>query len=64
MDINLWDLIYDIFLFFINVIDKCSTLWNSSFTVGDYTITFSTILTGSLLLVIGLLLVKKLIPVA
>lgn len=64
MDINLWDFIYDIYIFFINVIDTCSELWNSSFKVGDYVITFKSVLTGSLILVMGLLLVKKLIPVA
>lgn len=61
---NLWDFIYEIFLFFISVIDTCSNLWNASFTVGDYVITFKAILTGSLILIMGLLLVKKLIPVA
>ena len=51
---NVWDWLVDVF----NSFEK---LWNSSFQVGDYIISFQSILTSSLLLIVGLLLVKKLI---
>lgn len=61
---NIWDFIYGIFTFLMEVINTFEKLWNWSFTIGDNTITFSSILTTSLLLVIGLILVKKLVPAA
>lgn len=61
---NIWDFILSIYNFFIEVMNFCFNLWNSSFTVGDYVISFQGILTTSLILVIGLVLVKKLVPVA
>ena len=51
---NIWNWLVDVFKSF-------ETLWNYSFEIGEYTITFQSILTSSLLLVVGLLLVKKLI---
>ena len=51
---NVWDWIVEVF----NNFEK---LWNSSFQVGDYSISFQSILTTSLLLIVGMLLVKKLI---
>ena len=51
---NVWDWIVEVF----NSFEK---LWNASFQVGDYSISFQSILTTSLLLIVGLLLVKKLI---
>ena len=51
---NIWDWLVDVF-------NSFETLWNYSFEIGEYTITFQSILTSSLLLVVGLLLVKKLI---
>ena len=52
--INIWNWLVDVFKSF-------ETLWNYSFEIGEYTITFQSILTTSLLLIVGLLLVKKLI---
>lgn len=51
---NIWNWLVEVFKSF-------ETLWNYSFEIGEYTITFQSILTTSLLLVVGLLLVKKLI---
>ena len=51
---NIWNWLVDVFKSF-------ETLWNYSFEIGEYTITFQSILTTSLLLAVGLLLVKKLI---
>ena len=51
---NVWDWIVEVF----NSFEK---LWNASFQVGDYNISFQSILTTSLLLIVGMLLVKKLI---
>ncbi len=51
---NIWDWIVEVF----NSFEK---LWNASFQVGDYNISFQSILTTSLLLIVGMLLVKKLI---
>lgn len=52
--INIWNWLVEVFKSF-------ETLWNYSFEIGEYTITFQSILTSSLLLIVGLLLVKKLI---
>lgn len=52
--INIWNWLVQVFKSF-------ETLWNYSFEIGEYTITFQSILTTSLLLIVGLLLVKKLI---
>lgn len=51
---NVWDWLVEVFKSF-------ETLWNYSFEIGEYTITFQSILTSSLLLIVGMLLVKKLI---
>ena len=51
---NIWNWLVEVF----NSFEK---LWNSSFQVGDYSISFQSILTTSLLLIVGMLLVKKLI---
>ena len=51
---NIWDWLVEVF----NSFEK---LWNASFQVGDYNISFQSILTSSLLLIVGMLLVKKLI---
>lgn len=51
---NIWNWLVEVF----NSFEK---LWNSSFEIGEYTINFQSILTTSLLLIVGLLLVKKLI---
>lgn len=61
---NIWDFMYEIYLFFIEMIGACFNLWNASFEIGDYVIKFKDILTTSLGLVIGLILIKKLIPAA
>ena len=52
--INIWNWLVEVFKSF-------ETLWNYSFEIGEYTITFQSILTTSLLLIVGLPLVKKLI---
>ena len=52
--INIWNWVVEVF-------NSFETLWNSSFEIGDYSISFQSILTTSLILVVGLLLVKKLI---
>ena len=56
----MYDLIINVWNWFIDVFNNFEKLWNSSFEIGEYTISFPTILTTSLLLVVGLLLVKKL----
>lgn len=57
----IWDYVNKMWLWVIQVFESFETLWNYSFTIGEYTITFQSILTTSLLLIVGLLLVKKLI---
>ena len=57
----MYTLIMNILDWLVNVFNSFETLWNSSFEIGEYTISFQSILTTSLLLVVGLLLVKKLI---
>ena len=52
--INIWNWLVEVFKSF-------EKLWNASFQVGDYSISFQSILTTSLLLIVGMLLVKKLI---
>ena len=51
---SIWNWLVEVFISF-------EKLWNASFQVGDYTISFQSILTTSLLLIVGMLLVKKLI---
>ena len=51
---NIWDWLVEVF----NSFEK---LWNPSFQVCDYSISFQSILTTSLLLIVRMLLVKKLI---
>lgn len=57
----IWDYINKMWLWVIQVFENFETLWNSSFEIGEYSISFQSILTTSLLLIVGLLLVKKLI---
>ena len=57
----IWDYINKMWLWVIQVFKSFETLWNSSFEIGEYSISFQSILTTSLILVVGLLLVKKLI---
>ena len=57
----MYDLIINVWNWLVQVFNSFETLWNSSFEIGEYTITFQSILTSSLLLIVGLLLVKKLI---
>lgn len=61
---NLWNFIFDIYEFFIQVGSKMWELWNWSFEVAGETFEFKKILTVSLLVIMALLLVKKLVPVA
>ena len=51
---NIWDWLVEVF----NSFEK---LWTSSLQVRHYNISFQSILTTSLLLIVGMLLVKKLI---
>ena len=53
--------IMDIWNWLVEVFNSFEKLWNASFQVGDYSISFQSILTTSLLLIVGMLLVKKLI---
>ena len=53
--------IMNIWNWFVEVFNSFEKLWNASFQVGDYSISFQSILTTSLLLIVGMLLVKKLI---
>ena len=57
----MYTLIINIWNWLVQVFNSFETLWNSSFEIGEYTISFQSILTTSLLLIVGLLLVKKLI---
>ena len=57
----MYTLIINIWNWLVEVYKSFETLWNSSFEIGEYTISFQSILTTSLLLIVGLLLVKKLI---
>ena len=57
----MYTLIINIWNWLVEVYKSFETLWNSSFEIGDYSISFQSILTTSLILVVGLLLVKKLI---
>ena len=57
----MYTLITNVWNWLVEVFKSFETLWNYSFEIGEYTITFQSILTTSLLLIVGLLLVKKLI---
>lgn len=57
----MYDLIINVWNWLVQVFNSFETLWNSSFEIGEYSISFQSILTTSLILVVGLLLVKKLI---
>lgn len=57
----MYTLIINVWNWLVEVYKSFETLWNSSFEIGDYSISFQSILTTSLILVVGLLLVKKLI---
>lgn len=57
----MYTLIVNVWNWLVQVYNSFETLWNSSFEIGEYSISFQSILTTSLLLVVGLLLVKKLI---
>lgn len=61
---NLWNFIFDIYDFFIQVGSKMWDLWNWSFEIAGERFEFKQILTVSLLAIMALLLVKKLVPVA
>ena len=51
---NIWNWLVEVF-------DNFEKLWNASFQVGDYSISSQSILTTTLSLIVGMLLVKKLI---
>lgn len=57
----MYTLIINVWNWLVQVFNSFETLWNSSFEIGDYSISFQSILTTSLILIVGLLLVKKLI---
>ena len=57
----MYTLIINVWNWLVQVFNSFETLWNSSFEIGEYSISFQSILTTSLLLIVGLLLVKKLI---
>ena len=57
----MYDLIINVWNWLVQVFNSFETLWNSSFEIGDYSISFQSILTTSLILIVGLLLAKKLI---
>lgn len=57
----MYNLIINVWNWLVQVFNSFETLWNSSFEIGEYSISFQSILTTSLILVVGLLLVKKLI---
>ena len=57
----MYTLIMNIWNWLVEVFNSFENLWNASFQVGDYSISFQSILTSSLLLIVGMLLVKKLI---
>ena len=56
-----WNMVFKTDKTPIEVFNSFEKLWNASFQVGDYSISFQSILTTSLLLIVGMLLVKKLI---
>lgn len=57
----MYTLIINVWNWLVQVFNSFETLWNSSFEIGEYSISFQSILTSSLILIVGLLLVKKLI---
>lgn len=57
----MYTFIMSIWNWLVDVYNSFEKLWNASFQVGDYSISFQSILTTSLLLIVGMLLVKKLI---
>lgn len=57
----MYTLIVNVWNWLVEVFNSFEKLWNASFQVGDYNISFQSILTTSLLLIVGMLLVKKLI---
>ena len=57
----MYTFIMSIWNWLVDVYNSFEKLWNASFQIGDYSISFQSILTTSLLLIVGMLLVKKLI---
>ena len=57
----MYTFIMSIWNWLVDVYNSFEKLWNASFQIGDYSISFQSILTPSLLLIVGMLLVKKLI---
>lgn len=66
MDINfnLWDFVMSIYEFIIDMANAFYQVWYFEFQVGDWTFKFREILGVSFVVIVGLLLIKKLIPVA
>lgn len=60
----IWQFINSIYNFIISLFLACERLWNTSFTIDGNVIYFRDIITASLIVIIGLILVKKLVPVA
>lgn len=60
----IWQFINSIYNFIISLFLACERLWNTSFNIDGNVIYFRDIITASLIVIIGLILVKKLVPVA
>lgn len=60
----IWDFISTIYNFIIKLFTACESIWNWEFTIGAETFQFNDLITGALIIIIGLALVKKLVPLA
>ena len=60
----IWDFIMTIYNFILKLFNACENIWNWEFTLGDQVIKFNELITISLIVIIGLALIKKLIPLA
>lgn len=58
---NIWTLVNNLLKFFTEVAEKFIELWNTEFEIGDYLITFPQMATTFLIVLMGLMFVKKFI---
>lgn len=58
---NIWTLVNNLLKFFTEVAENFIELWNTEFKIGDYLITFPQMATTFLVVLMGLMFVKKFI---
>lgn len=58
----IWNFISGIYDFILALFNACENIWNYSFKIGNLTLEFKDLITYSLIVIIGMILIKKLIP--